>query len=89
MLPLARPAISSLIVFQFMWSWNAFLMPLLYLQSESLRTLPLGLMFFQGRYTSDYGLLAAGVTISTVPLIIVYMIFQKQFIQGLTAGAVK
>jgi raffinose/stachyose/melibiose transport system permease protein len=89
MLPLARPAISSLIVFQFMWSWNAFLMPLLYLQSESLRTLPLGLMFFQGRYTSDYGLLAAGVTISTVPLIVVYMIFQKQFIQGLTAGAVK
>jgi raffinose/stachyose/melibiose transport system permease protein len=89
MLPLARPAMSSLIVFQFMWSWNAFLMPLLYLQNESLRPLPLGLMFFQGRYTSDYGLLAAGVTLSTLPVIIVYMIFQKQFIQGLTAGAVK
>lgn len=89
MLPLARPAISSLVVFQFMWSWNAFLMPLLYLQTENLRPLPLGLMFFQGRYTSDYGLIAAGVTLSTLPVIIVYMIFQKQFIQGLTSGAIK
>lgn len=89
MLPLAGPAVSSLIVFQFMFSWNSFLMPLLYLQSERLRPIPLGLMFFQGTYTQDISLIAAGVSIATVPVIIVYLIFQRQFIKGLTAGAVK
>lgn len=89
MLPMAGSAMSALFVFQFMWTWNAFLMPLLYMQREELRPLPLGLMFFQGRYTSDYGLIAGGVTIATVPVIIVYMLFQRQFMRGLTAGALK
>ena len=89
MMPLAGPAVATLTVFQFVWTWNAFLMPLLYLQSESLRPIPLGMMFFQGRYTSDIGLLAAGVTIATVPVVIIYFIFQRQFIRGITAGAVK
>jgi len=89
MLPLAGPAVSSLIVFQFVLAWNAFLMPLLYLQSESLRPIPLGMMFFQGRYTQDVSLIAAGVTIATVPVIAVYLIFQRHFVRGLTAGAIK
>jgi len=89
MLPLAGPAVSSLIVFQFVFTWNAFLMPLLYLQSEALRPIPLGMMFFQGRYTQDVSLIAAGVTIATIPVIVVYLMFQRQFVRGLTAGAVK
>jgi raffinose/stachyose/melibiose transport system permease protein len=89
MLPLAGPAVSSLTVFQFMFSWNAFLMPLLYLQREELRPIPLGMMFFQGKYTQDISLIAAGVSIATIPVIIVYLIFQRQFIKGLTAGAIK
>lgn len=89
MLPLAKPAVSTLIVFQFMKTWNEFLMPLLYLQDEDMRPIPLGLMFFQGAYTRDIGLIAAGVAISTIPVIIVYLIFQRQFVKGLTAGAVK
>jgi ABC-type glycerol-3-phosphate transport system permease component len=89
MLPLARPAISTLTVFQFMWTWNAFLMPLLYMQREDLRPVPLGLMFFQGRYTQDYALTASGVTIITLPVIVVYVIFQRHFIRGLTSGAIK
>ncbi len=89
MLPLARPAISTLIVFQFMRTWNEFLMPLLYLQDEALRPIPLGVMFFQGAYTRDIGLIAAGVTLATIPVILVYLIFQRQFVRGLTAGAVK
>jgi len=89
MLPLAGPAVSSLVVFQFVWTWNAFLMPLLYLQSSSLRPITLGIMFFSGRYTEDVGLIAAGVTIATIPVVIVYLIFQRQFVRGLTAGAVK
>lgn len=89
MLPLARPAVSTLIVFQFMRSWNEFLMPLLYLQDEAMRPIPLGLMFFQGTYTRDIGLISAGVALSTIPVIIIYLIFQRQFVKGLTAGAVK
>ena len=89
MLPLAGPAVSTLMVFQFMWTWNAFLMPLLFLNQESLRPIALGLMFFSGRYTTNYGLVAAGVTLATLPLIVIYVIFQRQFIRGLTAGALK
>ncbi|MCZ7545976.1 MAG: carbohydrate ABC transporter permease [Anaerolineae bacterium] len=89
MLPMAGAAMSALFVFQFMWTWNAFLMPLLYMQKEELRPLPLGLMFFQGRYTQDYGLIAGGVTIATVPVIVVYILFQRQFMRGLTAGALR
>jgi raffinose/stachyose/melibiose transport system permease protein len=89
MLPLAKPAVSTLIVFQFMTSWNNFLMPLLFLQDEDLRPIPLGLMFFQGAYTRDIGLIAAGVALATIPVILVYLIFQRQFVKGLTAGAVK
>jgi len=89
MLPLAGPAVSTLIVFQFMWTWNAFLMPLLFLNEESLRPIALGLMFFSGRYTLNYGLVAAGVTLATLPLIVIYIIFQRQFMRGLTAGALK
>jgi len=89
MVPLAVPAIASLTVFQFMFSWNNFLIPLIYVQTEELRPLTVGLMFFQGRYLRDYGLTAAGVTIATLPIIVVYLIFQRQFIRGLTAGAIK
>ncbi len=89
MLPLARPAVSTLVVFQFMRSWNEFLMPLLYLQDEAKRPIPLGLMFFQGTYTRDIGLIAASVTLATIPVIVVYLLFQRQFVRGLTAGAVK
>lgn len=89
MLPLAGPAVSTLLVFQFMWTWNAFLMPLLFLNEESLRPIALGLMFFSGRYTTNYGLVAAGITLATLPLIVIYIIFQRQFIRGLTAGALK
>jgi len=89
MLPMAGPAVSTLLVFQFMWTWNAFLMPLLFLNRESLRPVALGLMFFSGRYTTNYGMVAAGVTLVTLPLIIVYLIFQRQFMRGLTAGALK
>lgn len=89
MLPLAWPAVSTLLVFQFVKTWNEFLMPLLFLQNEALRPLPLGLMFFQGAYTRDIGLISAGVSISLLPLVVIYLIFQRQFVKGLTAGAVK
>jgi ABC-type glycerol-3-phosphate transport system permease component len=89
LLPLAKPAVSSLVVFQFMWTWNAYLMPLLLLNQEALRPITLGLMFFQGRYTTNYALISAGVTIVTLPIILVYLVMQRQFLRGLTAGALR
>jgi ABC-type glycerol-3-phosphate transport system permease component len=89
MLPLTRPAASALAVFQFMWTWNNFIIPYLYLQREELRTLPLGLMLFSGRYAVQYNLLFAGITIATFPVVILYVLTQSKIIEGLTAGAVK
>jgi raffinose/stachyose/melibiose transport system permease protein len=89
MLPLAGPAISTLTVLQFISAWNAFLVPLIYMQREELRPLVLGLMFFQTRYTQDIPLTMAGTTIAMLPVVLVYLALQRKFIQGLTAGAVK
>jgi len=87
--PLTRPAMLSLLIFTFMWSWNQFLLPVVLLQTESSRTLPLGLNFFQGRYSANYPLLMAGATISFIPIVLIYVAFQRQFIRGITAGALK
>ena len=85
--PLTRPALLSLLIFNFMWSWNQFLLPSFLIQQDSVRTLPAGLRFFLGRYSNDIPLLMAGATISFLPVVIVYMIFQRHFIQGIAAGA--
>jgi raffinose/stachyose/melibiose transport system permease protein len=89
MLPLMVPAITALIVFEFSASWNDFLLPLLFVYEDSYRTLPLGLMYFSGEYTTNQSLVAAGVTIAVLPIITVYVIFQRKFIEGITAGSVK
>lgn len=89
LVPLARPTLSVLVVFFFIWTWNEFLIPLVLVSDDSLRTLPIGIAFFQGRYTTDIPVLAAGATIVATPLIIVYLIFQRQFIHGLVTGAIK
>jgi raffinose/stachyose/melibiose transport system permease protein len=88
-LPLSRPALLSLLVFTFMWTWNQFLLPLIMVQSDSARTLPIGLRYFQGRYSSDLPLMMAGVTITFIPIMIVYLVFQRQIIRGITTGAGK
>jgi raffinose/stachyose/melibiose transport system permease protein len=88
-LPLTAPAVSSLTIFQSLWTWNSFLMPLLYLNSEAFRPLPLGMMFFQSRYVSQYNLISAGVLITSFPIIVVFLLLQRRFLQGLTAGALK
>lgn len=89
LVPLTRPTLSVLVVFFFIWTWNEFLIPLVLVSNDDLRTLPVGIAFFQGRYTANIPVLAAGATIVAAPLIIVYFIFQRQFIQGLTSGAIK
>jgi ABC-type glycerol-3-phosphate transport system permease component len=89
MLPLAIPGLSTLVVFQFIYTWNQFLMPLIFVQRDELRPVALGTMFFFGRFTADRGMIAAGVTISMIPMVILYLLLQRRFIEGITAGAMK
>jgi ABC-type glycerol-3-phosphate transport system permease component len=89
MLPLSWPGLATLIVFQFMWTWNEFAMPLIYVQRDELRPISLGTMFFFGRFTADRGLIAAGVTIAMIPVVLLYLLLQRRFIEGITAGALK
>jgi raffinose/stachyose/melibiose transport system permease protein len=76
-------------VLVFMWTWNEFLLALVMVSDESLRTAPLGLAFFQGRNTSDFSLLAAGSVIVALPVVILYVFLQRHFIRGMLTGAVK
>ena len=87
--PIARPAILTMVVLFFVWTWNDFLLALVLISTEQLRTLPLGLAFFQGRYTTNTPLIAAGAVIVALPTILLYIFFQRQFIRGITAGAVE
>ena len=89
LLPHAWPAITTMIVLVFMWTWNEFLLALVMVSDEDLRTAPLGLAFFQGRNTSDEALLAAGALIVAAPVVVVYLFLQRHFIRGMLSGAVK
>lgn len=88
-IPLLAPAVSTLALFLFIWTWNEFLLPLILVNDDSLRTLPIGALFFQGKYTINTPVLTAGAVIVIAPIVLVYMIFQRKFIEGLTSGATK
>ena len=88
-LPMCQNAISSIAIFQFLWAWEDYLWPYLMITSESKQVLSVGLSLFSGRYSTDYGGLFAATTISIIPVITVYLIFQKRFIDGISDSAVK
>jgi ABC-type glycerol-3-phosphate transport system permease component len=88
-LPISSPGLVTLGIFSFLGAWNAFLLPLIFMQRDDLRPLSVGLMFFQSRYVRDFGMTMAGATIACLPILIIYIIFQRQFIRGMTAGALK
>jgi raffinose/stachyose/melibiose transport system permease protein len=90
MVPLSRPAFATVVIFQFLSSWNEFLLAMTLVQSDSRRTLPMGILnFFQTYNNTNYAYIFAALTMSAVPIIAVFVVFQRQFIGGLTAGAVK
>ncbi|CAN5138183.1 MAG: carbohydrate ABC transporter permease [Nocardioidaceae bacterium] len=89
LLPMGRPALITMVVLVFMWTWNEFLLPLVMITDEDLRTAPLGLAFFQGQYTAGTSLLAAGALLVALPVVVVYLIAQRHFIRGMLEGAVK
>jgi len=87
--PIVLPAIVTLAALQFMWIWNNFLMPLVMISSEDLRTAPLSISFFQGQYVADMTLIAAACVIVALPVVIAYAFLQRQFIAGSVSGALK
>ena len=89
LLPLAKPALATLIIFNFLWAWNEFLFALLMLQSDNVKTLTVGVLSLQGRFTTDYPALMAGLLITSLPVIGAYLIFQRHLVRGIVAGAVK
>jgi len=88
-LPLARPSLATLAVFSFVSYWNTFMWPLVVLKHESHYPLAVGLTYLSNMFASDFRLVAAGSVLSMVPIIIMFVVMQKQFISGITAGAVK
>ena len=89
MLPLSRPALSTLIIFTFVNTWNDFLGPLIYLTTESKKTLQIGLKMFISQYSAEYGLIMAASVLSLIPVLVVFLSLQKYFVAGITTGAVK
>ena len=90
LLPQAKPAVTTLVVLVSMWTWNEFLLALVMIQSDSLRTAPLGLAIFSGaNRQQDPTLTAAAAVLVALPIVIVYVFLQRSFIRGMFAGAVK
>ncbi|MDR1519082.1 MAG: carbohydrate ABC transporter permease [Planctomycetota bacterium] len=88
-LSLSLPALAALFILDFVSTWNEFAMALVLLQNSGMWTLPLGLMVFQGQFENVYGPLNAAIVMTILPATIVYLIFQRYFVSGLAAGAVK
>lgn len=88
-LPLARPGLAALGIFTFMNVWNSFLWPIIVLNSAKLYTLPVGLKTLQDANLADFKLLMSGAAIAAIPMIIIFLVFQRHFIKGLTLGGVK
>ena len=88
-LPVSLPVLAALLILDFVATWNEFAMALVILQDNSMWTLPLGLMSFQSQFVSDYGQLNAAIVMTVLPATLVYLIFQRYFVSGLTAGGVK
>lgn len=88
-LPLSRPALATLGIFTFVGAWNDFLGPLVFLDSVDKYTLPVGIALFQTSYTAEYGLTLAASVLCTVPVLLVFLLFQKQIIQGIALTGLK
>ncbi len=86
--PIAKPAVATLVITDFLATWNEYLLASVIINDNAKKTVPVGIMTFVGEHGTDYGYLCAGVLISVIPVLVVYMIFQRYFVEGM-AGAVK
>ena len=88
-LPLAKPALATVAIFSFLASWDEFVWALTIINDPDKRTLPIAIALFQGQHVTSWGLVFAASTIAVVPVVVVFLAFQRYFVSGLTAGAVK
>jgi multiple sugar transport system permease protein len=88
-MPLVKPAISALAIFTFLGNWNAFLWPLIVISKTELYTLPVGLAFFSGEFQTEWEMVMTGASVATIPVLIVFLIFQKQIIKGIALSGLK
>ena len=88
-LPAARPGIFAAIMFSFLLAWDEFMYALIFTSSDAAKTLPVAISEFAGRYTTDFGLVAAGGIVAALPPLIVAIVFQRYVVSGMAAGAVK
>ncbi|RKL66965.1 sugar ABC transporter permease [Salipaludibacillus neizhouensis] len=88
-LPIVKPALATLGIFTFMMTWNDFLWPLVVLKDSSVHTIQIALRTLNDVYSTDYSMILAGTFMATLPILIVFLIFNKQFVSGITEGAVK
>lgn len=88
-LPIIKPALGALTIYSFLGSWNGYLWPLIILRDEEKYTLPIGLANLVGIYRQDYGMLMAGTLLSLMPIVILFLAMQREFVQGITLGSVK
>ncbi|HJB39534.1 MAG TPA: carbohydrate ABC transporter permease [Candidatus Ruthenibacterium avium] len=89
MLPLSKPALSTLTIFTFVATWNDFLGPLIYLTKTELKTIQIGLRMFISQYSAEYGLIMAASVIALIPVLIVFLALQKYFVQGVATAGLK
>ncbi len=87
-LPVAKPAVATLVITDFLSTWNEYLLASVIINDNAKKTVPVGIMTFVGEHGTDYGYLCAGVLLSVIPVLVVYLIFQRHFVEGM-AGAVK
>jgi raffinose/stachyose/melibiose transport system permease protein len=89
LLPLMRPALGTVAIINFITVWNDFFFPLIFIQDEEKKTIPVGMLTLFGQYSTDWSVLFAGLTLSSLPMLLLFLLASKQFMDGLTAGAVK
>jgi len=87
--PLVKPALAALCIFTFLGNWNAYIWPLIVVRSEEMRTLPVGIAFFSSESGSAFHLIMAAAALATIPVIVVFLIFQKQIIKGIVLTGIK
>ena len=88
-LPLVKPAVASLCIFTFLGNWNAYLWPLIVTRSEEMRTLPVGIAFFSSEAGSQFYLVMAAASMATIPVLAIFVIFQRQIIKGVALSGLK
>lgn len=89
MLPLSKPALSTLTIFTFVTTWNDFLGPMIYLTKTELKTIQIGLRMFISQYSAEYGLIMAASVVSIIPVLIIFLALQKNFVQGVASSGIK